>query len=196
MYVANQHCLVCGFVASELVVLPIGFIGPGECFTVHALPSCVAPCRCETCQRCLSNFSTFVSGQVSSTATAEQLAAAFRAQCVASTRPSADCDRVEKAIAGSFKGNLARRVGAICRVLGECDAGLASNASCVLSVGSKSGSLSECRVDGVSSGEDVVGIWSGAGEHEGWKAPQRVSVKDHTADQRLLVPFWSALQQQ
>jgi hypothetical protein len=45
-------------------------------------------------------------------------------------------------------------------VLGECDAGLGTNATCMLSSGDKTGVLSECTLEGVSSGATVNGISS------------------------------------
>jgi hypothetical protein len=65
---------------------------------------------------------------------------------------------LEKSVSGSYKGNLARRAGAICRVLGECDAGLATNATCALTAAGKNSTLSECTVEGISSGAAVAGI--------------------------------------
>jgi hypothetical protein len=65
---------------------------------------------------------------------------------------------VDTAIRASFKGNLGRRVGSICRVMGECDAALATNTSCVLASDGKTGQLSECLKEGVSSGTPVAGI--------------------------------------
>lgn len=112
-------------------------------------------CRCERCQRCLSNFST--------TASAAATAATVRSACITAGRASADCDRVEKAIASSYKGNLAQRLGGICRVLGECDAGLVTNTTCVLSAGGKGGVLSECTLEGVSTGAAVDGIFTTGG---------------------------------
>jgi hypothetical protein len=111
-------------------------------------------CRCETCQRCLDNFTATASMD----GTTEVLATTFRTACVDKGRPSANCDRAEKAIRASFNGNLGRRVGAICRVLGECDAGLATNATCVLTGDGKSGQLSECLRGGVSNGTAIPGI--------------------------------------
>jgi hypothetical protein len=118
-------------------------------------------CRCERCQRCLSTFNT--------TASATATAASVRAACIAAGRPSADCDRVEKAIAGSYKGNLAQRLGGICRVLGECDAGLATNATCVLSAGGNDGMLSECTLEGVNFGSAVDGIFTTGGPADSCK---------------------------
>lgn len=90
--------------------------------------------------------------------TTETLATTFRTACVDKGRPSAACDRAEKAIRANFNGNLGRRVGAICRVLGECDAGLATNATCVLTGDGKSGQLSECLRGGTTNGTDIPGI--------------------------------------
>lgn len=122
--------------------------------------------RCETCQRCISTFSNYTATEVTPTATATELATRFRAFCISPAvgRPSAACDRVEKAIGSSYKGNMGRRLGAICRVLGECDAGLATNATCQLSSNSKAGTLSDCSVQGVSTGDAVDGITSSTGE--------------------------------
>lgn len=69
------------------------------------------------------------------------------------------CDKVDKA-AALGKGNFAHRPGAICRVLGECDASLAADLTCSLTVASKSGKLSECTVEGVDTGSNVEGISS------------------------------------
>ena len=52
-------------------------------------------------------------------------------------------------------------------MLGECDAGLAANATCSLAVDGKSGQLSECLKEGVSNGTALVGIWAGTGKHGG-----------------------------
>lgn len=90
--------------------------------------------------------------------TAESIAMAFRTACVDKGRASAACDKAEKAIRASLNGNLGRRVGAVCRLLGECDAGLSTNASCVLTGDGKSGQLSECLKGGVSNGTDIAGI--------------------------------------
>ena len=113
-------------------------------------------CRCETCQRCLDSFNDTLS--VAPSTSAELIATAFRAACVNKGRASAGCDKVDKAVRGSYKGNLGRRVGGICRLLGECDAALTTNATCVLTSAGKSGQLSECTQEGVSAGEAVAGI--------------------------------------
>jgi len=121
--------------------------------------------RCAACQRCLDDFKQSAANSLtaSASATPAQLASSFRAACTLKERPSAACDRAEKAITGSYKGNMARRVGGICRVLGECDAGLATNASCVLTSGAFNGTLSECLLEGTSAGAPVEGIWAGTG---------------------------------
>jgi hypothetical protein len=104
--------------------------------------------------------------QAATAATPTQLGSLFRSACISKERPSAACDRAEKAISGSYKGNLARRVGGICRVLGECDVELAGNSTCVLTAaGRQNGTLSECLVDGVVGGPAIDGIWAGTGEH-------------------------------
>lgn len=125
-------------------------------------------CRCGACQRCLDGFKQVASDiQAAPAATPTQLGSLFRSACIAKDRPSAACDRAEKAISGSYKGNLARRMGGICRVLGECDAGLVGNSTCVLTAtGRQNGTLSECLVDGVSTGSAIDGIWAGTGEHQ------------------------------
>lgn len=131
------------------------------------------PTRCAACQRCLDDFKQSAANSViaSASSTPAQLASSFRAACILKERPSAACDRAEKAITGSFKGNMARRVGGICRVLGECDTGLATNASCVLTNGAFNGTLSECLLEGTSAGAAVDGIWAGIG---GWCTTARL----------------------
>jgi hypothetical protein len=113
-------------------------------------------CRCETCQRCLETFNDTLS--VAPITSSDSIADAFRAACVDRGRPSAGCDKVDKAIRSSYKGNLGRRLGSICRLLGECDAALATNATCVLTSAGKSGQLSECTREGASTGEVLTGI--------------------------------------
>jgi hypothetical protein len=129
--------------------------------------ACLLLCRCGACQRCLDDFKQAISDiqAAPATTTPAQLGSLFRSACISKERPSAACDRAEKAISGSYKGNLARRVGGICRVLGECDAGLVGNSTCVLTAaGRQNGTLSDCLVDGVGSGPVIDGIWAGTGE--------------------------------
>lgn len=90
--------------------------------------------------------------------TANSIATSFRSACIAKGRPSAGCDKVDSAIRASLRGNLGKRVGSICRVLGECDAALATNTSCVLTADGKTAQLSECLREGVTSGTAVAGI--------------------------------------
>jgi hypothetical protein len=112
----------------------------------------------------VDTFRNFTTESPAGTAAEQQLAwaSAFSTYCAAPARgrAAAACSRVERAIAASYKGNLGRRVGGLCRMLGECDAQLANNQSCVLQSRDKSGALSECLVDGVSSGSPVAGIAS------------------------------------
>jgi hypothetical protein len=119
---------------------------------------CAAVCRCQTCQRCLDDFNDT---RPASTNSAEAVATAFRAACIAKGRASADCDRVDRAIRSSLRGNLGRRLGGVCRLLGECDAALANNNTCVLTVSGRNGTLSECLREGVSTGTAVAGITTG-----------------------------------
>jgi hypothetical protein len=125
---------------------------------VRCADGCYCVCRCQTCQRCLDNFTDTRPAAADSP---DAVATAFRATCITKGRASADCDRVDKAIRSSLKGNLGRRLGGVCRLLGECDAVLANNNTCELTVSGRSGTLSECLQEGVSTGTAVAGITTG-----------------------------------
>jgi hypothetical protein len=150
---ALAHDLAAASQALQLYSMPHAADAKLRCVDV-----CVFVCRCQTCQRCLENFNDTRPAAADSS---DAVATAFRVACITKGRASADCDRVDKAIRSSLRGNLGRRLGGVCRLLGECDAVLANNNTCVLTVSGRNGTLSECLQEGVSAGTAVAGITTG-----------------------------------
>jgi hypothetical protein len=103
-----------------------------SCTPVYAVLSCPAVCcavlsrcvdtPCKSCKRCLSDFGPFVTDPAYTGLSSTALPDAFRDFCVTRAgRQVAACDMAKLVIASSFRGNAARRAGAICTVLSECN---------------------------------------------------------------------------
>lgn len=86
-----------------------------------AARSCVdTPCK--SCKRCLQDFSPFVKNtQTMALTDKDQLAAAFSTFCSSTKRSAGVCESARLALSSSFRGNAARRAGAICVLLSECN---------------------------------------------------------------------------
>lgn len=112
--------------------------------------------RCESCQRCLNNVSSLIDSNQPPTAS---VADNLLAWCMANGRSAASCAQAATAIQRSYQSNLGRRAGALCIQLGECAASLtATTSNCALTLGSATSTLSDCTVNGLSSGDQVSGI--------------------------------------
>lgn len=103
------------------------------CLSLHdsnaRLAAGPAMCRCvdtpcKACKRCLRDFSPFVTSAANMALTdKDQLAAAFSTFCTGTAgRDPSVCQTAQLGVAGSFRGNAARRAGAICSLLLECNA--------------------------------------------------------------------------
>lgn len=137
----------------------------GRCIPKPPPPPVITPC--ERCSRCLTAARTLVSSTFNSSATPATLASSFYTWCSAQGYALASCRSLQTAITSSFKGNLARRAGALCQRLDECAASVASDATCALAVNTAgltnntarvSGALDSCTVEGVSGGQQVSGL--------------------------------------
>jgi hypothetical protein len=62
-----------------------------------------------------------------------ELASNFYAACSTANYTLAACTSVATAIASSYKGNLARRAGALCLRMGKCTSSLSTDTTCMLS---------------------------------------------------------------
>lgn len=89
---------------------------------------------CTRCGLCLKNVRASVEiAALNTTAAPGELANNFYAACSSANYTLAACTSVATAIASSFKGNLARRAGALCLRMGECTSSLSTDSTCVLS---------------------------------------------------------------
>jgi hypothetical protein len=92
-----------------------------------ALLCCVVLSRCvdtpcKSCKRCLSDFSPLVTDPAYTCLSSSAMPDVFRDFCVTTAgRQATACDMAKLGIASSFRGNAARRAGAICTVLSECN---------------------------------------------------------------------------
>lgn len=75
---------------------------------------------CPACQACLTAFQPFVNGIPSNASTPSALAASFYTACRSANRPAQACEAASLAVESSYQGNMAKRAGGICSVLGEC----------------------------------------------------------------------------
>jgi hypothetical protein len=89
---------------------------------------------CTRCGLCLNNVRASVEvAALNTTITPVQLASSFYTACSAANYSLTACASVQAAITSSYKGNLARRAGALCLRLGECSSSLTTDATCTLS---------------------------------------------------------------
>jgi hypothetical protein len=137
----------------------------GRCIAKPPPPPVVTPC--ERCGRCLTAARSLVSSTFNSSATPTTLASSFYTWCSGQGYALASCRSIQTAITSSYKGNLARRAGALCQRLEECASTVAADATCGLAVNFAgpgnntarvSGSLDSCTVEGVSGGRQVAGL--------------------------------------
>jgi hypothetical protein len=89
---------------------------------------------CTRCGLCLNNIRASVEiAALNTTIAPAELASNFYTACSAANYSLTACASVQAAITSSYKGNLARRAGALCLRLGECSSSLTTDATCVLS---------------------------------------------------------------
>lgn len=88
---------------------------------VSAAPRCVET-PCKSCKRCLQDFSSFVNDPTRMALTsADALGDAFKAACLSTGRQEVVCNTARLGVAASFRGQAAKRAGAICTLLSECN---------------------------------------------------------------------------
>ncbi|KAF6254423.1 hypothetical protein COO60DRAFT_1665172 [Scenedesmus sp. NREL 46B-D3] len=138
----------------------------GLCVAKPPPPALVTPC--ERCSSCITAIKSVVdAANASSSQSAGSLAAGFSAWCSAqNTYPLTSCRAVQTSISDSFNGNLARRAGALCTRLGECSSSVAADSACRIVTGGNAtltGQLDACTVEGVSTGVQVQGTFTGTG---------------------------------
>ena len=121
---------------------------------------------CKLCSDCLVSMCTFVN-QVAAEGNATKVAAEFVSYCKSSSAEraaAAACDRVQLQVAGSYRGNLAKRPAAVCRALDECSSSLLTDATCTVASPSRTSpavsasSLDTCTADGITGGPVVSGV--------------------------------------
>ncbi len=129
------------------------------------LCSYVATCSsaCSACQACLDTVTASFLAATSPVASAFEVAAAFAAWCSAAGYQPAACLAVQRTILESTNGNVGRRAGALCSLLGPCSGQAA--AKCTFRVqgsGFDSGAeplpegpLDQCTAEGVSGGSQL-----------------------------------------
>ncbi|KAF6251912.1 hypothetical protein COO60DRAFT_1674268 [Scenedesmus sp. NREL 46B-D3] len=89
---------------------------------------------CTRCGLCLNNVRASVEiAALNTTTTPAELATNFYTACSAANYSLAACSSVQAAIASSYRGNLARRAGALCLRMRECTGSLSTDSTCVLS---------------------------------------------------------------
>lgn len=120
--------------------------------------------RCQTCNRCINNVTIGFINSLSVNATPVAAATALNTWCRTTGRDAAHCSAVQKLISSSNLGNLARRPGALCTRLGECDA--AVDTGCTISPPGTTlrGILDVCSQEGVAGGATLPGTFAGTGE--------------------------------
>jgi hypothetical protein len=166
----------------------------GACVAKPPPPPVITPCaRCSACITAIKGVvdaanATF--SQSSSTLAANFYTWCSAQNTYALT----SCRTVQTSIAGSYNGNLARRAGALCMRLGECSSSVAADTTCRITVGAAVtgvnttsstnstnstadatvavavaaapliGLLDVCTVEGVTTGSQVQGTYTGTGE--------------------------------
>jgi hypothetical protein len=162
----------------------------GLCVAKPPPPPVVTPC--ERCSSCITAIRGVVDAANASTSQpAATLAANFYSWCSAqNVYALTSCRAVQTSISSSFNGNLARRAGALCTRLGECASSLAADSTCRITTASNatsatggnatsatgansttanvssvslSGQLDVCTVEGLSTGGQVQGTFTGTG---------------------------------
>jgi hypothetical protein len=89
---------------------------------------------CTRCGLCLNNVRASVEiAALNTTIAPAELASNFYTACSTANYSLTACASVQAAITSSYKGNLARRAGALCLRLGECSSRLTTDAACMLS---------------------------------------------------------------
>jgi hypothetical protein len=101
----------------------------------------------------------YVNAVLNGTTTPSTQAADFYTSCSANNFELAVCSKLQAVISSSYKGNLARRAGALCTRLGACSTSaaytvsVASNASAAIIL---TGAPDACTVEGVAGGAQVA----------------------------------------
>jgi hypothetical protein len=120
---------------------------------------------CGACQACLSTVTASLLTVTSPAATAFEVAAGFAVWCSAAGYEAALCLLAQRRIIESANGNVGRRAGALCTLLGPCSRQAA--ATCTFSspamggttlpaaAGLLQGSLDQCTVEGVEGGRQL-----------------------------------------
>ena len=114
---------------------------------------------CKACNNCLLSLQTFVTGHAAASAAAT--GADFFVLCTESLRYSIPmCTSIRDSILSGMGGNLGRRAGGLCMILGACPKQLPD--ACWLTNGAVStpliGRLDTCTLEGVTGGTAVTGI--------------------------------------
>lgn len=124
-----------------------------------AKPPPVAPCT--RCTNCLNSVAATLAPVVAAAPqTSAALADATAAWCATQAAYSASaCDGLVAAVRSSLGGSLALRAGAVCDRLAAC-----KDCTDALTVGILTGPLDVCTAEGVASGNQLSGVFAGAGE--------------------------------
>jgi hypothetical protein len=155
----TENCQIEGQFCNIEATTPFYLCSPS---TGLDMPTNVGVCMLkpkEACQGCLQAVRPWVEDNANGVDnTSAILGANFNLFCK-ENKVSVDgvCDRVQQAIANSFKGNLARRAGALCLALGECQPAklIDTDGSPVsLGVDAYAGPFSRCSKHGVKDEDD------------------------------------------
>jgi hypothetical protein len=120
---------------------------------------------CSTCQACLdsANGDLFASAAFKAAITAVEVRQQFGKWCSGQGYSTALCARVGERIQGSAEGNLGKRAGAICSLLGSCSGNAAANscsgsgftANSTSGAAALTGNVDQCTVEGVQGGAEL-----------------------------------------
>jgi hypothetical protein len=131
------------------------------------IDTCSDPCS--ACQQCLESVNTGLLAATLPLASAADVRAAFYAWCAAEGYGAAQCVSVADRVQASMAGNLGRRAGAVCSLLGPCSSS-ASTANCTFiapAVGVvRPGHLDKCTIEGIAGGRQLDPLGEAATEEE------------------------------
>ena len=198
---ADKDCLT-GFQCSTAATTDVCRCNKGLDICVKAgvckpIPPPLSPC--ERCSNCLDDVAASLQPKLIGPPSGYPSIAA--AWCSSKDGYSqSGCAALQSAIAGSIRGNLALRNGAVCTRLGECSASQIAAHPCGgnVTAGTRTGSLDVCTMEGVAGGAPVPGIFSGSGKSSAswyriwisvllvkvaclsnWPAPLAIDVRPH-----------------
>jgi hypothetical protein len=133
---------------------------------LHLVLACSCrPSPCRRCRTCSWKTAAWIRNSTWDLAVPDQIALTFGTFCRGSGRPSNLCSSIQAEIQSSASGNLGKRAGALCRVLGDCNpsqfgltCSLAYTGDGALSATDPVGVLDLCTSEGTSTGSAVPGV--------------------------------------